>query len=851
MNREELTRMLLQVAPKDGGMMPMRFNRAQRTLHELSTQRNVVVKARQIGTSAYYSSQYFLDVILFPPKMMAIISYDKEAASRHLERIRMFYRSLPEEIRNEIPLKHDNVHEMSFPTIGSSIWIGTAGSRTFGRGETWHRVLATEYAHWLESECVNMREGILPSVPKDSGAITIECYDEDTEVLTERGWLHFKDLDASTRVLTKDRATNKGYYTLPERATKMRADELVRIDNDTVSLAVTEGHRVWAKKRDQEFKFYEASDIADYSQWNVDCSLEWEGEEREFFILPAHVDEYHKRVFPEVRIPMDLWLEFLGFFLAEGWVEAHAVSIYQIGKHAQRMRHVVEEIAKILGKKAGIYTEGSQFCIHDVRLARYLKNYTKPKRIPRELMALSTRQLLILLEAYLKGDGSVRGDGYRCYTVDVPLRDDLQELGFKLGFRTSYRIREAGVDKRGVSRQQGYIISFSRRLFPTVRKARKHVSRSPYGGFVYCVTLEKDNLLLVRRNGKAVWCGNSSPQGEGTDQHLMYLEAKSGRSPFTPIFIPWYHCEDYVLPAGHPLALPDSKFDFEYTDEEAIIVRDYGLSQDQIRWRRSKISELRSTEVFLQEFPEDDVSCFRSFASDIFDREELTRLLAQCRPPEVIDADGVQWWMKAQPLRAYLLVADTSEGVGGDANVGILLDITDYPLIMHVATLGGYFAEDEKKSLGGYWRNDDFAARLARLAAKANNCQIIVERNNTGHSVLNSLMNQLHYTNIYHQIDVLTGNEGKAGWLTTGPVKRMMVDEGIKVISSSALRTWDAELVKELRGYRRNIDGTFSAPPGRHDDRVMALLIGLVCAAGAPRVVPARTRTVQRYGRRW
>ncbi len=512
MDRAELTQMLLKVDTKEHTRIPMKFNRAQQILHEISGPQNIVVKARQIGTSVYYASQYFLDILLYPPMKFAIISYDKDASARHLERIRTFYNNLPEAVQADFPIHHDSKYEMSFPAIGSAIWIGTAGSSTFGRGDTWHRVLATEYAQWAPLECENMRDGLIPSIPKDSGAITIE----------------------------------------------------------------------------------------------------------------------------------------------------------------------------------------------------------------------------------------------------------------------------------------------------------------------------------------------SSPRGEGTDQHIMYMDAKEGKSSFTPVFIPWFYCDDYTLPPGHILALATSKHDFDYTDEEVILVRDYNLDRDQIRWRRHQIAALRSKEIFLQEFPEDDVSCFRSFASDIFDREELTRLLIGVVKPDRIDADGVQWWAGVQPLRTYILSADTSTGWGEDPSVGLLLDVTDYPVVTHIATLGGWFKE--RKDIAGYWRNDEFAAKLVRLATQANRCEIVVERNETGHSVLNSIINVIQYGRVYHSVDPMTGTVGKPGWLTNAPSKRIMIDEGMKVLGSSSIRTWDEELVKELRMYRRNEDGTFSAPPGRHDDRVMALLMGLVRATDTPRLTIRSGSNVQFFG---
>jgi len=43
---------------------------------------------------------------------------------------------------------------------------------------------------------------------------------------------------------------------------------------------------------------------------------------------------------------------------------------------------------------------------------------------------------------------------------------------------------------------------------------KKNIKQEHYDGYVYCVELEKNNTLYVRRNGKAVWSGNSHTTGE-------------------------------------------------------------------------------------------------------------------------------------------------------------------------------------------------------------------------------------------------------------------------------------------------------------------------------------------------
>lgn len=56
----------------------------------------------------------------------------------------------------------------------------------------------------------------------------------------------------------------------------------------------------------------------------------------------------------------------------------------------------------------------------------------------------------------------------------------------------------------------------------------------------------------------------------------------------------------------------------DYDGEELQLIKKHGLTAPQIKWRRRKISELGSIEDFLQEYPEDPVSCFQSSGNTFF-----------------------------------------------------------------------------------------------------------------------------------------------------------------------------------------------------------------------------------------
>ncbi len=99
----------------------------------------------------------------------------------------------------------------------------------------------------------------------------------------------------------------------------------------------------------------------------------------------------------------------------------------------------------------------------------------------------------------------------------------------------------------------------------------------------------------------------STANGEGNFFHSLWRQAESGKTNYLPIFLPWFWDENSVAPVDK---------DFEVSDEEEDIQEQFGLSLEQIYWRRKKIAffetnQLRNGEkAFKQEFP--------SFASEAF-----------------------------------------------------------------------------------------------------------------------------------------------------------------------------------------------------------------------------------------
>jgi len=85
----------------------------------------------------------------------------------------------------------------------------------------------------------------------------------------------------------------------------------------------------------------------------------------------------------------------------------------------------------------------------------------------------------------------------------------------------------------------------------------------------------------------------STANGVGNEFHRLWTGAVAGENEYLPIFVPWFLMGEYQrkLPTG-----------FEKTVEEEILSKRFNLSDEQIYWRRLKISE-SGPDKFKQEYP--------------------------------------------------------------------------------------------------------------------------------------------------------------------------------------------------------------------------------------------------------
>jgi hypothetical protein len=106
-----------------------------------------MVKARQKGLSKAIDADQLIDCIVKSTNAV-VISHEGEATERLFAAVKYFIDNMSVKPVMSI----DSKSELKFPKRGSSYFIGTAGQKAFGRGDTVDRAHLSEAAFYPDLE---------------------------------------------------------------------------------------------------------------------------------------------------------------------------------------------------------------------------------------------------------------------------------------------------------------------------------------------------------------------------------------------------------------------------------------------------------------------------------------------------------------------------------------------------------------------------------------------------------------------------------------------------------------------------------------------------------------------------
>ena len=341
------------------------------------------------------------------------------------------------------------------------------------------------------------------------------CYDRETEILTNNGWKLFEELNAEDMVYTINAETMIPEWQKPiNYITYQYTGNMLHFKNERTDVMVTPNHMMLVQNmdtsvKDKRFKLRRADTIGSKSKNRMTGGCKWAGEIKE------------KEFLGDKKVDIETYLKFMAYWLSDGSCTKRGNNSYTI-KIAQCNNQWMADSLKTLPFSMHIYDESIE--IYDNSLGKYLEKFGKctDKYIPENIKALSPELIKVFLIAYSKADGYVkegkRWKGYQFdgsisfFTTSNQLAADLGELIMKAGGRPSYRLNHSKgkeIEFRNgkyIINNDCWIVNWNTQIYSWI--CNMEVEQIRYNDYVYCVEVKKYNTLLTRRNGKVIWCGN-------------------------------------------------------------------------------------------------------------------------------------------------------------------------------------------------------------------------------------------------------------------------------------------------------------------------------------------------------
>lgn len=373
-----------------------------------------------------------------------------------------------------------------------------------------------------------------------------ECYDVDTEVLTENGFKKFDEIlslpaddpngdpviASGTKIACFNSETEGLEYHEPNGAVLYKyKGKMIHFNGEKADIKVTPNHKMLVQKKGKkgwgEWHDLYAGDIKKGSFYRFRTQARWSGKTDELVSFAGK------------KMSTILFMKFLGYVVSEGCVYHNAarydskVCISQLPTQPcyDDMRDVFLNVADIYGRKLSekVIVQGSGYSalapkeiwkasICHKELVSELKTHigadgktdSFSKRLPRWVMNFDSRYLKVLLDALVSGDGSTieskygaKEKAYRYSTVSKTLCDDVYEVAYKCGFTPTIHSTQRK-DRDFVE----YTVMWSETNYgnmPMVYGNPNHwganIDEVDYDDYVWCFDVPT-GYFITRRNGK-------------------------------------------------------------------------------------------------------------------------------------------------------------------------------------------------------------------------------------------------------------------------------------------------------------------------------------------------------------
>lgn len=351
--------------------------------------------------------------------------------------------------------------------------------------------------HVLGDTLWDKQKEICNSVRNNERTAVPACVDDNTEILTEeRGWQLFKNLKLTDKVASLE--NEELVFVKPTKFYEYDWDSketgaLIHYQSRHLDFLITPNHKCFV-----DSELIEASQLYKKSHYKFKTDFKWNG------FCEDWTEDY---------------LKFFGYFYAVGEVDdLHSTLTLEQCSRNRSLKNLLELFKSFKNYETYEINYGSKFVtfyvIRNVELIDWLaKNFGKKqkfRRIPQWLKKAPSEKLKAFIDGFVLAKGKLdkrKGRGNSVKITDKNIADSLQEIAIKAGYHT--QITELN---------KNYTLTFSLNFGKTPISVKDNWSKKHYVGKVYCVEVPS-HIILIRRNGKCHWTGNSFGVGKCLEEN--------------------------------------------------------------------------------------------------------------------------------------------------------------------------------------------------------------------------------------------------------------------------------------------------------------------------------------------
>ena len=310
------------------------------------------------------------------------------------------------------------------------------------------------------------------------------CYTADTEILTERGWIFFKDLTGAEKVLTMNSNKNPSWEYIEKKHEYGINDNIYRFGKNGISeLSVTPNHRMIVSNNKNSFEIKRADEVfKNNEKYFIPKSLPIKGSDIEVVINNQKVDsKFFYKLIGIILQDNNYQVNDNNIVFGRGFNENHYASVCNL-------LNVLDIVYKY-------NSNNGEFTINEEGFVVYFKNLNGS--IPKELFGCSAEIISSFYEGMKISVHHTQNNSF--YAINEDFKNDLQQLLILLGKTSKISISlelNEDLDYFKVIENEDSVFN------------KEDLIIEKYEGMVYCVTVP-NNTVCVRHNGAVNWSGNS------------------------------------------------------------------------------------------------------------------------------------------------------------------------------------------------------------------------------------------------------------------------------------------------------------------------------------------------------